>query len=114
MDEAMTAPGSEHELHGTLAEEAAKLAEVLSKSWNDLSGSGFVHSLLSGVGDSAECNVCPVCQLLRVAKGTRPEVFEHLAAASTSLIAALRAALESSQASWTAGTHPTSERIDIS
>jgi hypothetical protein len=116
----MTAPGFEHDSHGTLAEEAVKLAEALSKSWTDLSGSGFVHSLLSSVGESAECNVCPVCQLLRVAQGSRPEVFEHLAAASTSLLAALRAALESSQASWSAGsqgsagTRPTSERIDIS
>ena len=92
--------------HGPLAEEAAKLAEVLS-GWIS---SGFAAS---GMGESAECRVCPVCQLLRVAQGSRPEVFEHLADASASLLAALRAALESSQASWANGNRPASERIDI-
>ena len=108
----MTAPGFDPTAHGPLAEEAAKLAEAIS-NW---ASSGFVHSALSGlsgVGESAECHVCPLCQLLRVAKGSRPEVFEHLADASASLVAALRAALESSQASWAAGSRPTSERIDI-
>jgi hypothetical protein len=109
MDAAMTAPGFDPTAHGPLAEEAAKLAEAISK-W---ASSGFVHSMLSGVGESSECNVCPLCQLLRVAKGSRPEVFEHLADASASLIAALRAALESSQASWASGARPASERIDI-
>jgi hypothetical protein len=110
----MTAPGAEGASHGPLAEEAAKLAEALSAGWNSLGASGFVHSLLSGIGDSTECTVCPVCQLLRVVKGNNPEVATHLADASASLMAALRAALESSQAAWTAGSHPTSERINIS
>jgi hypothetical protein len=113
----MTAPGfgqDNHGTHGPLLEEAAKLAEALSKSWTDLSAGGFVHSLLSGFGESSECKACPVCQLLRVVGGHRPEVLEHLTDASASLIAALRASLESSQAAWTAGSRPTSERIDIS
>jgi hypothetical protein len=105
----MTAPGYDHSTHGPLAEEAAKLAETLSK-W---ASSGFAHSLLNGVGESAECKVCPLCQLIRLAQGSRPEVFEHLADASASLLAALRAAVESSQASWSAGGRATSERIDI-
>lgn len=108
----MTAPGFDHTAHGPLAEEAAKLAEALSK-WAGSSASGFLHTTLSGVGESSECNVCPLCQLLRIAKGSRPEVFDHLADASASLIAALRAALESSQASWASGARPASERIDI-
>ncbi len=105
----MTAPGYDHSTHGPLAEEAAKLAEVLSK-W---ASSGFAQTLLSGVGESAECKVCPLCQLIRLAQGSRPEVFEHLADASASLLAALRAAVESSQASWSAGSRASSERIDI-
>jgi hypothetical protein len=118
VDAPVTAPGFDHSSHGPLAEEAAKLAEALS-SW---ASSGFAHSLfagaagasgLSGAGESTECTVCPLCQLLRLVKGSKPEVFEHLTDASASLIAALRAALESSQASWTAGSRPTSERIDI-
>jgi len=95
--------------HGPLAEEAAKLAEALS-GWVS---SGFAGPLLAGVGESPECRLCPVCQLLRLAQGSRPEVFEHLADASASLIAALRAAVESSQASWASGNRPASERIDI-
>lgn len=92
--------------HGPLGEEAAKLAEVLA-GWIS---NGFAAS---GMGESAECRLCPVCQLLRLAQGSRPEVFEHLADASASLLAALRAAVESSQASWANGNRPASERIDI-
>jgi hypothetical protein len=99
-------PGS----HGPLAEEAAKLAEAFA-GWVS---NGFSSPLLAGFGESAECRACPVCQLLRIAQGSQPEVFAHLADASASLLAALRAAVESSQASWTAGSRPVSERIDIS
>jgi hypothetical protein len=96
--------------HGALAEEAAKLAEALA-GW--VSSSGLVGPLASGAGQSPECSLCPVCQLLRLARGSRPEVFEHLADASASLLAALRSALDSSSASWTSGNRPPSERIDI-
>ena len=105
----MTPPTAGPHTHGPLAEEAAKLAEALS-GW--VSG-GFTHPLMDGAGESPECRLCPVCQLLRLAQGSRPEVFEHLANASASLIAALRAAVESSQASWASGNRPASERIDI-
>jgi hypothetical protein len=105
----MTSSAAGPHAHGPLAEEAAKLAEALS-GWVS---AGFTHPLMEGAGESPECRLCPVCQLLRVAQGARPEVFEHLADASASLIAALRAAIESSQASWSAGSRPASERIDI-
>lgn len=104
----MTAHTGEH-AHGSLAEEAAKLAEALS-GWVQ---GGFTQPFMEGAGESAECQLCPVCQLLRLARGTRPEVFEHLADASVSLMAALRAAIESSQASWAAGKRPASEHITI-
>jgi Family of unknown function (DUF5304) len=92
-----------------LAEEAAKLAEVLA-GWVS---SGLSSPLAAGLGESPECRICPVCQLLRLAQGRSPEVFEHLADASASLLAALRAAVETSQASWASGNRPASERIDI-
>ncbi len=95
--------------HGPLAEEAAKLAEALSQ-W---ASNGFAQSVFSGMGESSECRFCPVCQVIRLAQGSKPEVFEHLADASASLLAALRAAVESSEASWASGKRPTSERIDI-
>lgn len=100
---------SAHTGHGPLAEEAAKLAEVLA-GW--VSG-GLSSPLVAGQGESAECKVCPVCQLLRLVQGSKPEVYGHLADASASLLAALRAAVESSEASWSAGRRPSSERIDI-
>ena len=102
-------PAAGPHAHGPLAEEAAKLAEALS-GWVS---AGFTSPLLDGAGESPECRLCPVCQLLRLAQGARPEVFEHLADASASLMAAVRAAIESSQASWSAGRRPSSERIDI-
>jgi hypothetical protein len=34
--------------------------------------------------------VCPACQLLRLVRGTRPEVYGHLADAAASLSAAFR------------------------
>ncbi|HEX4019373.1 MAG TPA: DUF5304 family protein [Frankiaceae bacterium] len=114
----MTPKAAGTHTHGPLAEEAAKLAEALS-GWVS---AGFSQPLMEGAGESPECQLCPVCQLLRLAQNTRPEVFAHLADASTSLIAALRAAIESSQASWSAGAagaagsaggRPASERIDI-
>ncbi len=99
---------SERHDHGSLAEEASKLAEALS-GW----AAGGFSNVAAGAGGAPECQFCPVCQLLRLAQGSRPEVFEHLADASASLLAALRAALDSSQGSWSAGRPPTSERIDI-
>lgn len=108
----MTPASAGPHAHGPLAEEAAKLAEALS-GWVS---AGFSQPLMEGAGESTECRLCPVCQLLRLVQGARPEVFEHLADASASLMAALRAALESSQASWSAGSagrRPASERIDI-
>lgn len=94
-------------LHGPFAEEAARLAEALA---------GWVAGGLaaSGVGESAECRMCPFCQLLRLAQGSNPEVFEHISDATASLVAAVRAAIESSQSSWANGHRPASERIDIS
>lgn len=102
--------GHSHGTHGSLAEEAAKLAEAFA-GWVS---NGLSSPLLAGLGESPECRVCPVCQLLRLAQGSHPEVFGHLADASGSLLAALRAAVESSQASWAAGNRRVSERIDIS
>ena len=106
LDALMSAPHS----HGPLAEEAAKLAEALA-GW--VSSSGFAAPLINGAGQSPECSACPVCQLLRLARGGKPEVFAHLADASGSLLAALRAAVESSSAAAAAGERPPSERIDI-
>jgi hypothetical protein len=109
VDADVTSPAGPGHGHGPLAEEAARLAEALA-GWVS---SGFAGPLLNGVGESPECRLCPICQLLRLAQGSQPEVFDHLSDASASLLAALRAAVESSQASWASGNRPPSERIDV-
>ncbi len=71
-----------------VAEEATRLLEAL-QAW----AAGTGHGLPLGA-DAPECRVCPLCQVLRAVRGVRPEVVEHLAGATTELVAALRAALE--------------------
>ncbi len=73
---------------GPVAEEAAKLAEAL-QAWLSAGPGGS----LPLAHDSAECRICPLCQAIRALRGLRPEVVEHLAAATTELTAALAAAI---------------------
>lgn len=73
---------------GPVAEEAAKLAEAL-QAWL-----GAASSSLPLAQDGAECRLCPLCQAIRAVRGLRPEVVDHLAAATTELAAAVRAAVE--------------------
>ncbi len=75
-----------------LAEEAAKLLEAL-QSWASGAATG-----LPLASDAPECTVCPLCQVLRAVRGVRPEVVDHLAGATTELVAALRAALDAPEA----------------
>jgi hypothetical protein len=75
---------------GPLAEEAARLVEAIGE-WarhnvGDLS--------MPGAGGGAECQVCPLCQLLALVRRTQPETFGHLADASASMVAALRTVVE--------------------
>lgn len=74
-----------------VAEEAARLLAAL-QSWASTTGAS--GATLPLAGESPECRVCPVCQLLRAVRGVRPDVVEHLAGASTELVAALQAALD--------------------
>jgi hypothetical protein len=97
---------------GPLGEEAARLVEALSQWMGSQWARGGAD--LPFATDSAECRVCPVCQLLTVVRGTRPEVFGHLADASTSFVAALRAAVESHAGHGAAGGRAGGvERIDL-
>lgn len=80
----MTEPAHEH---GTLSEEAALLAEAVQE-WMQGASRGRVP------GDEQTARredvLCPACQLLRVVRSARPEVYGHLADAASSLAAALR------------------------
>ena len=128
--------------HGTVGEEAAKLAEAVQEwlgEWRasstgpgglgGLAGLGGLGGLGRRVGrdddvwaaatapepDGAECRVCPICQGLRVLRGTRPEVFEHLSDAAASMAAALRELLRDSGGPGGTGRDkpPDVERIDL-
>jgi hypothetical protein len=95
---------------GPLGEEAARLVEAVSQ-WigSQWSRGGAELPLATG---SAECQVCPFCQLLGVVRHTRPEVFGHLADASSSFVAAVRSAVES-HAEHHNGGRGGVERIDL-
>ena len=76
--------------HGTVAEEAAKLAEaahlwLVARSAADESGPAGDQP------EPPECRGCPVCRVRRAVSELNPEVYAHLADAAASLGAALRA-----------------------
>jgi len=85
---------------GSLGEEAARLAAAV-QDW--LQGFPDPRRTTGAAGHQShpdpsraagepppECLVCPACQLLRLVRGTRPEVYGHLADAAASLSAAFR------------------------
>jgi hypothetical protein len=89
---------------GSLAEEATKLFAALSgwveehrpdaEAWGD-QVSALGHDLHEHLAVGApECAYCPVCQLVRAARNTSPEVKAHLAAAGGSLLQALAGMLD--------------------
>jgi hypothetical protein len=74
---------------GPLGEEAARLVEALSE-W--ARGQGEELPFATG---SAECRLCPVCQLLSLMRQARPETFAHLLEATAAMAAAVRTVVES-------------------
>lgn len=103
--------------HGTLHEEAGKLAELL-EAWlagarQSTSAWAAEHPAEEEHLRSPECRICPLCRLLAMLRGVRPETYEHLLDAAASLIAALRVGVEGAERSWTAGRPATVQRIDI-
>ena len=73
---------------GPLGEEAARLIEALTE-W--ARGQGEDVPIATG---SAECRLCPVCQLLTLMRHARPETFAHLMDATAALAAAARTVVE--------------------
>ena len=73
---------------GPLGEEAARLVEALTE-W--ARGQGEDVPIATG---SAECRLCPVCQLLTLMRHARPETFAHLMDATAALAAAARTVVE--------------------
>jgi hypothetical protein len=92
--------------HGSLSEEALKLAETL-QTWLS------TGSAMTGAGSSSECKVCPICQLIGVVNGMRPEVLGHLTEAGFAVMAAFKAATESSEHAWTGTKRPPVQHIKV-
>ncbi len=82
--------------HGTMAEEAVKLAEVAqlwlaSRSAGAARDDVWADATAEPDARPPECEGCPICRVRRALSGVNPEVYEHLSDAVTSLTAALRA-----------------------
>lgn len=85
-----------HEAIGSIAEEATRLVGALvdwAKSSN-FSQAGEVISSLPIATGSDECAICPVCQVLHIIKGQKPEVYDHLQSAALSMMLAAKAAFD--------------------
>jgi hypothetical protein len=111
VDLAMTTPDADG--IGSVAEEAARLFAAF-ESWVRDAAGGATAAVDSHIATgAAECQLCPVCRLISLLRGTRPEVFEHLADATTSMLAAMRAAIEAHERSWGSRERSPVQHIDI-
>lgn len=63
--------------------------------------------------EPSTCRVCPLCQGAALLRGLRPEVVEHLAAAATSLAAALREVVAPPQRPGHPPAEPDVEQIRV-
>jgi hypothetical protein len=98
---------------GSVAEEAARLFAAFESWVRDAAGGASAAVDAHIATDSAECQLCPVCRLISLLRGTRPEVFEHLTDATTSMLAAMRAAVDAHERSWASRQHSPVQHIDI-
>lgn len=75
---------------GPLAEEAARLVEAIGEWARGAVGDGP----LAAMGESPECQVCPLCQMIALVRRTQPETYAHLVDAATSMVSALRTVVD--------------------
>lgn len=133
---------------GSVGEEAAKLFAVLqqasadarhgtgqSANGHDAFAEAFPEEPEEHAHAAAECQWCPVCQLISRVKQASPETIEHLATAAAGVLGSVRSLLEAAaeaarQARTDAdaaagsehdetvhdeeGTRPKADRIDVS
>lgn len=95
---------------GSATEEAAKLFEAV-QDWARRTTSGAGEQIATG---SAQCRLCPVCQLISLARETRPDAVEHLIEVAASMLAAVREAVETHDSHRTTRDSSGVEHIDIS
>jgi hypothetical protein len=88
-------PTPDHHPHGSIGEEAVKLAEAVQDWLGERTGHGpsdvWAAATAPGAFESPECRVCPLCRAMHFVSSMQPDVFAHLADAATSLAAAARA-----------------------
>lgn len=81
--------------HGSIGEEAAKLAEAVQDWLGQRTGRGvgdvWAAATAPDAFESPECKICPLCRAMHFVSTVQPEVFAHLADAAASLSAAVRA-----------------------
>jgi hypothetical protein len=94
----MSEPGG----HGSVGEEAVKLLDAV-QDW--LRREAVSEHLATG---APECTWCPLCQLVAVLRGDRPDVNDKIA----SVVAALRAILDGTHAGPAPQQHV--QHIDLS
>jgi hypothetical protein len=100
---------------GSVAEEATRLFAAVENWVRDATGAaGHVFGDQHIATGAAECQLCPLCRLISLLRGTRPEVFEHLTDATVSLLAALRAAADAHERAWASRRPSPVQHIDIS
>lgn len=105
--------GDEHASRiGNAAEEASRLFEAVQEWAKRSAGAGDALSEHIATG-SADCQLCPVCQLIGLLRTSRPEIMLHLADAAGSVLAAMRAAIDAHEREWSAHRSTGVERIDI-
>jgi Family of unknown function (DUF5304) len=97
---------------GPAADEASRLFEAVQE-WAHRAGAAGASAGEHLATGSADCQLCPVCQLIGALRGTRPEVVAHLADAAGSILAAVRAAVDAHEHEWSSRRAPDVTRIDI-
>jgi hypothetical protein len=60
------------------------------------------------------CQVCPICQLAGLLDGSRADLTGVLTEAASSVLAAVRTAMDNQDRQWARRPRPGVERIDIS
>jgi hypothetical protein len=107
---------------GSAAEEASRLFEAVQEWARRTAGppgpEGPAGHEEHGLGEriatgSPECQLCPLCQLIGLLRGSRPEIMLHLADAAGSLLSAVRVAIDAHEREWSARQPSDVERIDI-
>lgn len=94
--------------HGTLAEEARRLAEAFSDWSHD-----HTVGLAADAATAEECRYCPLCQLIAVVRGQRPEVSARLLESGAAFLEALRTLLTPADGHCEDEPPPRVQHIDV-